>query len=55
VCIEGTKAKFSSELIISTTVQDNTNFGVYSRIWGEFIFRDFHTSLLKLMKARAEV
>jgi hypothetical protein len=44
-----------SELILSTTVQDNTNFGVYSRIWGEFIFRDFHTSLLKLMKARAEV
>jgi hypothetical protein len=44
-----------SELTLSTTVQDNTNFGVYSRIWGEFIFRDFHTSLLKLMKTRSEL
>ncbi|EAW26912.1 hypothetical protein ATW7_16937 [Alteromonadales bacterium TW-7] len=41
-------------LTLKTTVQDNTNFGVYSRIWGEVIFQDFHYSLLTLMKSRAE-
>lgn len=41
-------------LTLKTTVVDNTNFGFYSRIWGEVIFQDFHMSLLKLMKSRAE-
>ena len=41
-------------LTLKTTVRDNTNFGVYSRIWGELIFQDFHHSLLTLMKNRAE-
>lgn len=41
-------------LALKTTLVDNTGFGVYSRVWGELIFRDFHTSLLKLMKSRAE-
>lgn len=41
-------------LTLKTRLVDNTNFGVYSRIWGEVIFRDFHYSLLKLMKSRAE-
>ncbi|WP_405598496.1 MULTISPECIES: hypothetical protein [unclassified Pseudoalteromonas] len=41
-------------LALTTKVQDNTNFGVYSRIWGEVIFQDFHHSLLTLMKNRAE-
>ncbi|MEO9947161.1 hypothetical protein [Paraglaciecola sp.] len=41
-------------LTLNTTLVDNTNFGMYSRIWGELIFRDFHHSLLKLMKSRAE-
>ena len=41
-------------LTLKTRLIDNTNFGVYSRIWGELIFRDFHNSLLKLMKSRAE-
>jgi hypothetical protein len=41
-------------LTLKTRLLDNTNFGVYSRIWGELIFRDFHNSLLKLMKSRAE-
>ncbi len=41
-------------LTLKTTLADNTNFGIYSRIWGELIFRDFHNSLLKLMKSRAE-
>lgn len=41
-------------LTLKTRLIDNTNFGVYSRIWGELIFRDFHYSLLKLMKSRAE-
>lgn len=41
-------------LTLKTTMVDNTNFGMYSRIWGELIFRDFHMSLLKLMKSRAE-
>lgn len=41
-------------LTLKTTVQDNTNFGVYSRKWGEIIFQDFHHSLLTLMKNRAE-
>lgn len=41
-------------LTLKTRLIDNTNFGVYSRIWGELIFRDFHNSLLKLMKSRTE-
>jgi hypothetical protein len=41
-------------LHLKTTLQDNTSFGVYSRIWGDVIFQDFHLSLLKLMKSRAE-
>ena len=41
-------------LTLTTAVQDNTNFGIYSRIWGEVIFQDFHHSLLTLMKNRAE-
>ncbi len=41
-------------LTLKTRLIDNTNFGVYSRIWGELIFWDFHNSLLKLMKSRAE-
>lgn len=41
-------------LTLKTTLIDNTNFGLYSRVWGELIFQDFHYSLLKLMKARAE-
>ncbi len=41
-------------LSLRTTLVDNTNFGIYSRVWGELIFRDFHNSLLKLMKSRAE-
>lgn len=41
-------------LTLKTRLIDNTNFGVYSRVWGELIFRDFHNSLLKLMKSRAE-
>lgn len=41
-------------LTLKTRLLDNTSFGVYSRIWGELIFQDFHMSLLKLMKSRAE-
>lgn len=41
-------------LHLKTTLRDNTNFGIYSRIWGEVIFQDFHMSLLKLMKHRSE-
>lgn len=41
-------------LTLKTRLIDNTNFGVYSRIWGELIFSDFHKSLLSLMKSRAE-
>lgn len=41
-------------LTLKTTLVDNTNFGIYSRVWGELIFQDFHNSLLKLMKSRAE-
>lgn len=41
-------------LTLRTTLVDNTNFGIYSRIWGELIFSDFHGSLLKLMKLRSE-
>ncbi len=41
-------------LSLKTTVLDNTNFGIYSRVWGEVIFQDFHRALLKLMKVRAE-
>jgi Polyketide cyclase / dehydrase and lipid transport. len=41
-------------LTLKTRLLDNTNFSVYSRVWGELIFRDFHDSLLKLMKSRSE-
>lgn len=46
--------KGNTLLKIETTLRDNTHFGIYSRIWGEIIFRDFHNSLLKLMKSRSE-
>ena len=41
-------------LSLKTTVLDNTNFGIYSRVWGEVIFQDFHKALQKIMKSRAE-
>lgn len=41
-------------LTLKTRLVDNTSFGVYSRIWGELIFQDFHKSLLRIMKTRAE-
>lgn len=41
-------------LSLKTTLLDNTNFGIYSRVWGEIIFQDFHMTLLKLMKNRSE-
>ncbi len=41
-------------LKLHTVIQDRTNYSWYSRIWGEFIFSDFHRGLLKMMKARAE-
>lgn len=47
-------AEGNTVLTLKTTLIDNTNFGVYSRVWGELIFSDFHKSLLKLMKLRAE-
>jgi len=43
-----------SILSLSTIVRDDTNFGIYSRVWGQLIFSDFHTSLLGLIKNRAE-
>jgi len=43
-----------SILKLSTVVRDNTNFGIYSRLWGELIFNDFHNSLLGLIKNRSE-
>lgn len=42
-------------LLLETVVRDNTNFGIYSQIWGEIIFADFHQSLLMVMKKRAEL
>jgi hypothetical protein len=36
------------------TPNEPKNIGIHSRVWGEVIFQDFHTSLLKLMKSRAE-
>lgn len=50
-----TDEKGNTILSLETTLADNTNFGIYSRMWGELIFRDFHMSLLKLMKSRAEM
>jgi hypothetical protein len=43
-----------SILKLSTIVKDDTNFGIYSKLWGELIFRDFHHSLLVLIKNRSE-
>jgi len=43
-----------SILKLSTVVRDDTNFGVYSRFWGELIFSDFHDGLLGLIKNRSE-
>jgi hypothetical protein len=41
-------------LTLETRLRDNTNFGIYSRLWGEVVFRDFHNGLLKMMKKRSE-
>ncbi|MFS1703443.1 hypothetical protein [Alteromonas sp. AMM-1] len=43
-----------TRLTLSTTLEDNTNLGWYSRVWGKVIFHDFHVMLLGLMKQRAE-
>lgn len=43
-----------TELSLSTVVRDNTRFGLYSRVWVQLIFSDFHDSLLQLMKERSE-
>jgi hypothetical protein len=52
--IEHSKQSGKSILKLSTIVRDNTNFGVYSRFWGELIFSDFHDGLLGLIKNRSE-
>jgi hypothetical protein len=44
-----------SILKLSTIVRDDTNFGIYSKLWGELIFRDFHNLLLVLIKNRSEL
>ena len=41
-------------LSLSTVIRDDTNFGIYSRLWGELIFSDFQNSLLGLIKTRAQ-
>tara|TARA_R110000737_G_scaffold8173_1_gene23779 strand:- start:18502 stop:19473 length:972 start_codon:yes stop_codon:yes gene_type:complete len=48
------KESGKSILKLSTIVRDDTNFGIYSRFWGELIFSDFHDSLLALIKNRSE-
>jgi hypothetical protein len=48
------KTKHGVVLSLKTTLRDNTNFGLYSRYWGELIFQDFHNTLLELIKNRAE-
>jgi hypothetical protein len=52
--IEPLQQSGKSILKLSTTLRDDTNFGVYSRFWGELIFSDFHNSLLSLIKQRSE-
>lgn len=52
--IEPSQQSGKSILKLSTTVRDDTNFGIYSRFWGELIFSDFHNSLLGLIKQRSE-
>jgi hypothetical protein len=52
--IEYSKESGRSILTLSTVVRDDTNFGVYSRFWGELIFSDFHDNLLGLIKTRSE-
>ena len=52
--IEPSQQSGKSILKLSTIVRDDTNFGVYSRFWGELIFSDFHDSLLGLIKNRSE-
>ena len=52
--IEPSQQSGKSILKLSTTVRDDTNFGIYSRLWGELIFSDFHNSLLGLIKQRSE-
>lgn len=41
-------------LSLSTSIEDRTHFGPYSRLWGELVFHDFHKLLLQLMKRRTE-
>jgi hypothetical protein len=52
--IETSQYNGKSILKLSTIVRDDTNFGIYSRFWGELIFSDFHDSLLGLIKNRSE-
>jgi hypothetical protein len=42
------------EVTLRTTYANRSNLKVYGDLWGDFVFDDFHRSVLRLIKHRAE-
>jgi len=42
------------EVMLKTTYANRSNLKLYGDLWGDFVFDDFHRSILRLIKHRAE-
>ena len=42
------------EVTLQTTYANRSNLKLYGNLWGDFVFDDFHRSILRLIKQRAE-
>jgi hypothetical protein len=42
------------EVTLQTTYANRSNLKLYGDLWGDFVFGDFHRSILRLIKRRAE-
>jgi hypothetical protein len=43
-----------SEVTLQTTYANRSNLKLYGDLWGDFVFDDFHESILRLIEHRAE-
>jgi len=39
---------------LRTTYANRSNLKLYGNLWGDFVFDDFHRSILRLIEHRAE-
>lgn len=43
-----------SEVTLQTTYANRSSLKLYDDLWGDFVFDDFHRSVLRLIRHRAE-